>query len=168
ARKLAARNVLVVTNRPAIANSWFDDFEKFIAWQTDYSFVSTSDSLKKRAVITRDEFLKQSDENSRQIVFISLQDLKGAISFGGTHNKLKWVKDLHWDLLVIDESHEGVDTVKTDIAFDYIQRNFTLYLSGTPFKAVAAGKFSEEQIFNWTYADEQNAKESWQDPFVNN
>src|SRR5699024_1666285 len=49
ARKLAARNVLVVTNRPAIANSWFDDFEKFIAWQTDYSFVSTSDSLKKRA-----------------------------------------------------------------------------------------------------------------------
>jgi SNF2 family DNA or RNA helicase len=77
-----------------------------------------------------------------------LQDLKGAISFGGTFDKLKWVKDLQWDLLVIDEAHEGVDTFKTDIAFNNINCIFTLHLSGTPFKAVASGKFSDEQIFN--------------------
>lgn len=71
------------------------------------------------------------------------------------------MKDLSWDLLVIDESHEGVDTLKTDIAFDNIKRKFTLHLSGTPFKAVASGKFSEDQIYNWTYADEQNAKFNW-------
>ncbi|MDV7823720.1 DEAD/DEAH box helicase family protein [Enterococcus faecium] len=161
ARKLDAVNVLVVTNRPAIANSWFDDFEKFIAWQTDYKFVSTADSLSERPVITRDEFINQMNDSTRQIAFISLQDLKGAISFGGAHDKLKWVKDLSWDLLVIDESHEGVDTLKTDIAFDNIKRKFTLHLSGTPFKAVASGKFSEDQIYNWTYADEQNAKFNW-------
>lgn len=162
ARKLDAYKVLVVTNRPAIANSWFDDFEKFIAWQTDFAFVSTSDSLKERPVLTRDEFLEQmSLGKDRMIAFISLQDLKGAISFGGTHSKLEWVKPLEWDLLVIDEAHEGVDTFKTDVAFDNIKRNFTLHLSGTPFKAVASGRFSEEQIFNWTYTDEQEAKAQW-------
>lgn len=168
ARKLDAINVLVVTNRPAIANSWFDDFEKFIAWQTEFKFVSTSDSLKDRPVLTRDRFLKQIDEDSRQIAFISLQDLKGAISFGGGYDKLSWVKELKWDLLVIDESHEGVDTIKTDVAFDNIKRDFTLHLSGTPFKAVAAGKFDDEQIYNWTYADEQEAKAEWSNVEENN
>lgn len=164
ARKLDAGLVLVVTNRPAIANSWFDDFQKFIAWQTDYAFVSTSDSLKDRPVLTRDEFVTQSlqpDGKQRMIAFISLQDLKGAISFGGGYDKLKWVKDLSWDLLVVDESHEGRDTFKTDIAFNEISRKFTLNLSGTPFKALAADKFSGEQIYNWTYADEQEAKTEW-------
>ncbi|MGK4058440.1 DEAD/DEAH box helicase family protein [Loigolactobacillus coryniformis] len=164
ARKIDADKVLIVTNRPAIANSWFDDFEKFIAWQTDFAFVSTNDSLKDRPVMDRDEFkLQLASGKDKMLAFISLQDLKGAISFGGSHDKLKWVKDLSWDLLVIDESHEGVDTLKTDIAFDNIKRNFTLYLSGTPFKAVAAGKFSDDQIYNWTYADEQESKLTWPD-----
>lgn len=163
ARKLDASKVLIVTNRPTIANSWFDDFEKYIAWQTDFSFVSTSDSLKDRPVMTRDEFNDQSLKSGkdRMISFISLQDLKGAISFGGSYDKLKWVKSLEWDLLVIDESHEGIDTFKTDIAFQNIKRNFTLHLSGTPFKAVASGEFSDDQIFNWSYADEQEAKADW-------
>ena len=163
-RKLDAELVLVVTNRPAIANSWFDDFQKFIAWQTDYAFVSTSDSLKNRPVLTREEFVTQSlktNGKQRMIAFISLQDLKGAISFGGGYDKLKWVKDLNWDLLVVDESHEGRDTFKTDIAFEQIKRKFTLNLSGTPFKALAADKFSDNQIYNWTYADEQKAKQEW-------
>ncbi|WP_033613651.1 DEAD/DEAH box helicase family protein [Lactiplantibacillus fabifermentans] len=162
ARKLNAETVLVVTNRPAIANSWFDDFEKFIAWQTDYAFVSTTDSLKERPTMSREEFRNQLDGGKqRMVAFISLQDIKGAIPFGGAVDKLKWVKDLHWDLLVIDESHEGADTLKADVAFDNINRDFTLNLSGTPFKAVAKGTFSDDQIFNWTYADEQTAKENW-------
>ena len=165
AHRMGAQRVLVVTNRPAIANSWFDDFETFIAWQTNYRFVSTTDSLKERPVLTREQFLEipmnSSGEYPGCIAFISLQDLKGSINFGGTYNKLKWVKDLKWDLLVIDEAHEGVDTFKTDVAFTNITRNFTLHLSGTPFKAVASGKFSGDQIFNWTYADEQEVKSLW-------
>lgn len=169
-RKLDVSKVLIVTNRPAIANSWFDDFAKFIAWQTDFAFVSTSDSLKNRPVLTREEFLEQlhTTGKRRMIAFISLQDLKGGISFGGSYDKLSWVKELNWDLLVIDEAHEGVDTIKTDIAFDNINRNFTLHLSGTPFKAVASGKFNEDEIFNWSYADEQAAKENWSDVERNN
>ena len=66
-----------------------------------------------------------------------------------------------WDVLIIDEAHEGVDTYKTDVAFDHIKRKFTLHLSGTPFKALANDKFPEAAIFNWTYADEQRAKKEW-------
>ncbi len=172
ARRLEAKKVLIVTNRPAIANSWFDDFEKFIAWQTDYAFVSTSDSLKERPVLTRKQFLDQTSNGKKQMIaFISLQDLKGSIYFGGSHDKLKWVKDMPWDLLIIDEAHEGVDTLKTDVAFDNIQRKFTLHLSGTPFKALANNKFHAKEIFNWTYADEQLAKICWdseeQNPYEN-
>lgn len=168
ARRLNATKVLIVTNRPAIANSWFDDFEKFIAWQTDFAFVSTSDSLKDRPALTREQYLDQIAHGKKNLIaFISLQDLKGAISFGGKNDKLKWVKEIKWDMLVIDEAHEGVDTFKTDIAFDNISRNFTLHLSGTPFKAVASGKFNEHEIFNWTYADEQLAKATWNDPDEN-
>lgn len=164
ARQMDAHKVLIVTNRPAIANSWFDDFEKFIAWQTDYAFVSTSDSLKERPVLTREQFLDQTlNGKKRMIAFISLQDLKGSLYFSndGLYNKLKWVKEIPWDLLVIDEAHEGVDTDKTKIAFDLIQTKFTLYLSGTPFKALAGGKFGSDEIYNWTYADEQAAKAEW-------
>ncbi|MDR2661188.1 MAG: DEAD/DEAH box helicase family protein [Lactobacillaceae bacterium] len=171
ARQLDAINVLVVTNRPAIANSWFDDFEKFIAWQTNYKFVSTSDSLKDRRAMSREQFLDQlidQNDDLRQIAFISLQDLKGAISFGGSYDKLKWVEEINWDLLVVDEAHEGIDTFKTEFSFEQIKRKFTLNLSGTPFKAIASGKFSNDQIYNWTYADEQAAKINWNDIDENN
>lgn len=158
-------NVLVVTNRPAIANSWFDDFKKFISWQeTNFRFISETDALKNKAM-SRAEFLNEvqakDNELLTQITFISLQDLKGAKFADGKHDKLEWVGVLHWDLLVIDEAHEGVDTAKTDRAFDKIIRDFTLHLSGTPFKALANNKFNDNQIYNWSYVDEQKSKNNW-------
>lgn len=167
ARKIDFRHILIVTNRPAIANSWFDDFEKFIKWQEpNIYFVSESDSLKNRTALSRDRYLdiamRSGEEiTTKFIAFVSLQDLKGAVKFGGDIEKLEWVADLKWDLLVVDESHEGVDTSKTDWAFSRIMRDFTLHLSGTPFKALASSKFVADQIFNWSYTDEQEAKESW-------
>ena len=170
-KKMDAVNVLVVTNRPAIANSWFDDFQQFIG--KPYFFVSESDSLKGRDPLSRIDYMKaigQHDMNSeevqkygesRQLNFVSLQDLKGSRYFGGPYDKLKDVADTQWDLLVIDEAHEGVDTFKTDVAFDQIKRKFTLHLSGTPFKALAKGRFAPDQIYNWSYADEQAAKQNW-------
>ena len=166
-KQMKAKNVLVVTNRPSIANSWYDDFEKYMAGQTGYLFVSDNESLRGRqGVMTRDMFLKwlpNRDENfAGQICFESLQGLKGSVYFGGNYNKLKWIKELRWDLLIVDESHEGVDTMRTDRAFNNIQRKFTLYLSGTPFKAIASGEFDDHQIFNWSYTDEQEAKANWE------
>jgi type II restriction enzyme len=162
ARKMNADKVLVLTNRPAVGNSWFDDYEKFIAGPTSFAFVSTSDSLKHKRTMTREEYDDQIDTGrDKMIAFISLQDLKGSKYFGGGYEKLGWVKQLAWDLVVVDESHEGVDTSKTKLIFDNIECHATLYLSGTPFKAIASHEFNEDQIFNWTYADEQQAKQNW-------
>ncbi|MFM1524111.1 MULTISPECIES: Eco57I restriction-modification methylase domain-containing protein [Helcococcus] len=163
-RKTNAKKILIVTNRPAIANSWYEDFEKFISWQKPYyKFVSESDSLKNKDVMTRNEYndFILSNKDFGMIYFISLQDLKGSKYFGGNYEKYKEVSELSWDILVIDEAHEGVDTLKTDKAFEKIKRSFTLHLSGTPFKALSSGKFAEENIFNWTYLDEQKAKMEW-------
>jgi len=167
-RKIKAQNVLIVTNRPAIANSWFDDFVTFISWQEPgIKFVSETDALSGSKAMTREQYKDYvhanigRDVDIRCIAFISLQDLKGAKFAGGSYEKLRWVGDLAWDLLVVDEAHEGIDTLKTDRAFDRINRQFTLHLSGTPFKAIANQKFQTEQIYNWSYLDEQTAKNEW-------
>ncbi|KRE35991.1 restriction endonuclease subunit R [Janibacter sp. Soil728] len=164
-RTLDVKRVLVVTNRPAIANSWYDDFTRFIGHQTTFKFVSESASLADRSPMSREQWRAYSNEHQDQdpriVEFLSLQDLKGSQYFGGQFNKLKHIADFDWDLLVIDEAHEGIDTTKTDVAFDHIKRQWTLHLSGTPFKALAAGKFSQDQIFNWTYEDEQKARTQW-------
>lgn len=173
-RRIGARNVLIVTNRPGIANSWFDDFDRFIGWQTGYRFVSSASSLSDRPTMTSGEFVdyvadlpEEEADKAGRIAFLSLQDLKGSIYFGGQYPKLKWVRDVKWDVLVIDEAHEGVDTYKTDKAFENITRAFTLHLSGTPFKAIAKGTFRQDQIYNWSYQDEQEAKASWQGESAN-
>ena len=167
ARQMKATRVLIVTNRPSIANSWLDDFQKFIGWQTGWKFISESDSLKgKKGYISRQQYMEELDEMKNdeikgEVAFESLQGLKGSIYFGGQYDKLDWIQKQKWDLLIIDEAHEGVDTYKTDVAFDKIQRKFTLHLSGTPFKAIASNKFRADQIFNWSYEDEQEAKANW-------
>ena len=155
-KRLGARNVLIVTNRPAIADSWYGDYRRFVE---GYYFISETGLIRDEAM-TRAEYLEIMDQDKKQITFLSLQDLKGARVFGGKYDKLEWIADLGWDLLVIDEAHEGVDTRKTDKAFERIKRHFTLHLSGTPFKALADNKFAGDQIFNWSYLDEQKAKEA--------
>lgn len=170
-KRAGARKVLIVTNRPAIANSWYDDYEKFVGRDSGLVFISSAPALQGRKYcLTREQYLDGLKRGCPEgfIEFVSLQDMKGAIDFGGKYDKLKHVANLEWDVLIIDEAHEGVDTFKTDVAFDHIKRKFTLHLSGTPFKAIANEKFPEEAIFNWTYADEQKAKRDWNDPELPN
>ena len=163
----AAMNVLIVTNRPAIANSWYEDFVKFIGWrEKDLRFVSETSALAGTDALTRAAFVELAQNNTDKaygcIAFVSLQDLKGARMAGGQYDKLQWIWDLSWDLMIIDESHEGIATDKTEKAFAHIKRAATLHLSGTPFKALARGQFTDEQIYNWTYMDEQEMKASWE------
>lgn len=166
AKRIKAKKVLIVTNRPAIANSWYSDYMKFLGRQSGYFFVSTTDALKGKSMVIPYETYAVDEKKRKQdmidpmgmIYFLSLQDLKGSEFFGGELPKLREISNIKWDLLVIDEAHEGVDTYKTDTAFNHINREFTLHLSGTPFKALANAKFRKEAIFNWTYADEQQKK----------
>lgn len=168
-------NILIVTNRPVIANSWYDDYAEYIGRESGFYFVSDASAFKvtqeNRSAYSqldsREDFQKRKKNdvgaNLSRIEFVSLQDLKGSSYFGGTGDKLKEISTAEWDLLVVDEAHEGVDTDKTDEAFKYIKRKYTLHLSGTPFKALANEKFPNEAIFPWTYVDEQRAKNEWDD-----
>lgn len=168
-RRMGFRKVLIVTNRPSIANSWADDFLKFIAWRDELYFVSDSEVMRGHpAAMSREEYLSFQEQDPPEqrkgmIAFESLQGLKDAVWFGGWSRspRVRWISELEFDLLIVDESHEGVETLRTERAFRNISRKHTLYLSGTPFRQLAGGQFSDDQIFNWSYADEQEAKGRW-------
>lgn len=129
------------------------------------------------------------DANPRKpiVCFGSFQDYLGKnTSTGGIKTKNEWVHATNWDCVIFDGYHYGAwrenakelfeAEGKKELEFgegegiDYfdeeempITANHYLYLSGTPFRAIASGEFIEEQIFNWTYSDEQSAKQNWDD-----
>jgi len=163
AKNIDAKRVLIITNRPTISDSWFTDFKKFIEPTTDFIFAS-SDSIvaKNKEILRREDIFQQQLQKRPLIFFISLQDLKGQGEYT-YKDKNKWIfgKQAPWDLLIIDESHEGVDTYKSERMKNELTFTFALHLSGTPFKAIQSAKFNTSQIYNWSYADEQNAKANW-------
>lgn len=159
--KMDLNKILILTNRPAIANSWYSDFMRF-GFYDRYHFVSNAQALKGKKYLVGEDSPQIKSKEAQLIEFESLQDIKGSIYIAnGPYDKYERVAKTEWDLVVLDEAHEGVDTYKTDVALDHIKRKYTLHLSGTPFKALANDKFPKEAIYNWTYADEQNAKHNW-------
>lgn len=159
------KKVLIVTNRPSIANSWAGDYNKFVGIKSGLSFVSDSPALKGVPhVISRADYEKSSQAGELgYIMFMSLQDLKGGTEFGGKFDKHEWLAGEDIDLLIADESHEGISTLRTEKAFAEIHRKHTLYMTGTAFNQLASGDFGDENIYNWSYADEQEAKANWND-----
>ncbi len=165
--RMNCTNVLIITNRPAVGNSWADDFFDFIYGKGIYDFVSDTDSIacrngvKSREQYAEDVLAAPDGAEKKMIAFVSLQSLKGSTYFHGRIDKLEWLSDTYFDLVIVDESQEGVDTYKTYKALENLHKKHTLYLSGTPFKALASERFSSDQIFNWSYTDEQSAKQNW-------
>jgi len=130
----------------------------------------------------------EADKNKPIVCFGSFQDYLGRNpSTNGIKTKNEWVHATHWNCVIFDEYHYGAWREKARELFeaeDEKERQFAegegieyfdeeilpitsdhyLYLSGTPFRAIATGEFIEEQIYNWTYSDEQKAKEEWQGP----
>ncbi|MFZ1736194.1 MAG: GIY-YIG nuclease family protein [Candidatus Moraniibacteriota bacterium] len=179
AKRLGWRKVLVLTFKPAVQSAWEFDLKShvdFAGWQ----FI-------KPAGLTYEE----ADRSKPMICFGSFQDYLGRNpSTGGIKTKNEWVHTTNWDCIILDEYHygawrenakdlfEGEETDEIEFAMGEgaeflkeageeiedilpITTNHYLYLSGTPFRAIASGEFIEEQIFNWTYADEQRAKLNW-------
>jgi len=168
--RISAKKVLIVTNRPAISDSWYGDYRQFIQSKGDYKFGSNkeirnktnSGNLKGRSLNVNET--KEAISNGDSVVFfISLQDIKGKDKDNSQIFKKKnqWIFDLNWDLFIIDESHEATSTDMAKTLFRNLKTDFTLSLSGTPFKALADRQFKSQQIFNWTYEDEQSAKNNW-------
>lgn len=177
ARRIHAERILIITNRPAVSDSWEHDFFEYIAPQTNYIFATAKTSKAAQSskspipalagkttqphIYSRAELIRHPDLLARPLIyFISLQDIKGKnIDSQDFKTKNQWIFDLQkgWDLLIIDEGHEGIKTAKTSAVLANLKTTFTLYLSGTPFRALADQDFSADQIFNWTYLDEQKS-----------
>lgn len=175
AKKMGWSKVLVLTFKPAVQSAWEEDLLTHVDFE-GWQFVS-------RNGLTYDEL----DESKPFVCFGSFQDYLGKnTSTGGIKTKNEWVHATNWDCVVFDEYHYGAwrdnakdlfeseDTKEAKFGagegieyFDEemipITTNGFLYLSGTPFRAITSGEFIEEQIFNWTYSDEQRAKESWKE-----
>ncbi len=179
AKKLGAKRVLVVTFKPAVEDAWQSDLEShadFDGWQ----YLSRNSDADPTSVSAKKPL----------VYFGSFQDLLGRDARGKVKLQNQWLHKVKWDLVVFDEYHFGawretakelfdaeedeekleyskaLESINEDLAglSDEILPITTkayLYLSGTPFKALATGEFIEEQIFNWTYTDEQRAKEEF-------
>lgn len=173
AQKMNWTKILVLTFKPAVQNAWQEDLNShldFVNWQ----FISNN-SLGFEEIDSKKPF----------VCFGSFQDYLGKNSVGGIKAKNEWVHSINWDCVVFDEYHYGAwresakelfeaeDDKKEKIyaqgeGIEYFDEDIMpittkayLYLSGTPFRAIESGEFIEEQIYNWTYSDEQKAKNSW-------
>jgi hypothetical protein len=175
-KEIKARRVLIVTNRPAISDSWFKDFHAHMRAELPDHIFAASKAIELRdsttgnqiaKSLTRDDLTKNQTLLEKPLIFfISLQDIKGKSKQAEEEFKHKnqWLFDSKikpWDLVIVDESHEGASTIKAKEVFKNLNTKFTLHLSGTPFKIIADGKFDTDQIYNWSYADEQHEKQNW-------
>ncbi len=186
AKEMGMKKILVLTFKPAVKSAWKEDLEThvdFAGWQ----FISRPTQTDLFAEDVDAQYAK-ADKNKPIVCFGSFQDLLGLDKNTNTikaHNE--WIHATHWDMVVFDEYHYGAWREKAkdlfekedeeseadkdnssydpdsvyDESFLPITTNHYLYLSGTPFRAINSGEFIEEQIFSWTYSDEQKAKESW-------
>ena len=182
AKKMEFTRVLILTFKPAVQTAWREDLishADFEGWQ----FISRdANNLQD----TLDLQYQRADKNKPIVCFGSFQDFLGVNkATGGIKANNEWVHTTNWDLVIFDEYHFGAwkdsakklfeqdeDSYDEDLskydrgnAYDEtwlpITTTYYLYLSGTPFRALNSGEFIEEQIYNWTYSDEQRAKENW-------
>lgn len=192
AREMDVKRTLIVTHRPVVNKSWKDDFDNVVTdrifgndnqkrkW--DFGTLFDDEQHDKRKFYDLEKFANQSEDN-HYVFFVSMQYLrlselvntktqlknkdKQDDMFG--HNaskeneKLKAdILNTDWDLVVIDEAHEGTRTALGKRVIDeFLKKEKTkmLHLSGTPFNLYE--DFEEKEIFTWDYVSEQQAKLAW-------
>lgn len=160
--------VLILTHRPAVRDGWFKDFN--LLQLPGFHYVTRVKSklfVDGQKIAGGLEVLKQYTEHDpdyKYIYFASIQDIRGSKT---VNKKSKFDKNNElfkekWDLLIIDEAHEGIRTEQGKAVVAEFQKNKqmkSLYLSGTPYNILKL--FKEKEIYRWDYNMEQDAKERW-------
>ena len=180
------KKILVLTFKPAVESAWQEDLARHVHFK-GWQFVSNKEA--KFDAKKLDEQYDACDKSRPIVVFGSFQDLLGTNDLGGIKAKNEFIHTTNWDVIVFDEYHFGawrenaknlfekfdeedndfdLEKYQLEEAGNAINESFLpitsrhyLYLSGTPFRALNSGEFLEDQVFNWTYSDEQAAKENW-------
>ncbi len=181
AKKMGFSKVLVLTFKPAVQSAWREDLMTHLDFE-GWQFISRHED---------DLQYEQANLSKPFVCFGSFQDYLGVDrATGGIKAKNEWVHATNWDMVVFDEYHFGAwkenarglfqqDDEEAEVDADYetyqrgnaydesflpITSDHYLFLSGTPFRALNSGEFIEEQIYNWTYANEQQSKRDWVEP----
>lgn len=162
------RRTIIVTHRPVLGESWREDFVKIFGEENpDYHFATKFDDSSDEGSFTDlNQWVERNPDTAHLIFFVSMQYLRGSKTVGGsnrTENELKeQILNAAWDLIVVDEAHEGT---QTDLGQSVINKltqegkRRMLQLSGTPFNLVEG--FNDHEIFTWDYVQEQQAKAEW-------
>lgn len=173
AREMGWRRVLVLTYKPAVHSAWKEDLRGHVDFE-GWRFVDRDTSSKEQD--------SMADAPEPLVWFASFQDLGGKDDDGHIkrHNENLYLID--WDCIVVDEYHFGAWRSSARDLYDKADAQLAeieepeeevteedinlkakryLYLSGTPFRAITNGEFTEDQVFNWTYIDEQREKTTW-------
>ena len=168
-RRNQYRRVIIVTHRPVVDDGWSDDFKKvFFPGNSEHDYFyerKTKDSayiFDEKTDYENDFKIRNHDKNGDYFIyFASMQDLRGSQIVGGNFNKNNAVFALDWDLIVIDEAHEGTQTKLGDNVVKALKKEHTkvLALSGTPFNLL--DKFGEDNVYTWDYVMEQKKKTEW-------
>ena len=183
AKEMGWHRVLVLTFKPAVATAWHDDLVSHVDFD-GWTYVDKESSEQERDTA--------ADASDPVVWFASLQDLGGRDAAGQIKAKNEVIHLIDWDAIVLDEYHFGawrdsaralydpsdadeaevaepdVEVTAQDLTEELaVKADHYLYLSGTPFRAITDGEFTEDAIFNWTYVDEQREKHTWPDPETN-
>ena len=182
AKRMGFKRVLILTFKPAVQTAWREDLLTHIDFE-GWQFITRPTTT---GGLSTDTQFQRADKSRPIVCFGSFQDFLGVNKeTGGIKANNEWVHTTNWDLVIFDEYHFGAwkdsakklfeqdeDSFEEDLskydagnAYDEtwlpITTTYYLYLSGTPFRALNSGEFIEEQIYNWTYSDEQKAKAEW-------
>ncbi|MCR8893664.1 Eco57I restriction-modification methylase domain-containing protein [Bacteroides sp. ET336] len=150
------QRTLILTHRPVVDAGWFEDFGKIFYDRKDFAYGSKNNGE------SYDSLERQAESNGLHYVyFASMQDLRGSELVGGNFDKNNEVFATDWDLIIVDEAHEGTQTELGKAVMGELVKEQTkvLRLSGTPFNLL--DDFKEDEIYTWDYVMEQRAKMSW-------
>ena len=146
---------LILTHRPVVDKSWFEDFQKIFYDCPKYRYGSkgkgeTFENLERLCL-----------QGESYVYFASMQDLRGSGSVGGKFEKNDALFSTKWDLVIVDEAHEGTQTQRGQAVLNELIKKETkvLELSGTAFNLY--DDYKEEDIYTWDYIMEQKAKAEW-------
>lgn len=150
------QRTLILTHRPVVDAGWFEDFGKIFYNRKDFAYGSKNNgenfgSLERRA----------ESNGLHYVYFASMQDLRGSELVGGNFDKNNEVFATDWNLIIVDEAHEGTQTELGKAVMGELvkEQAKVLRLSGTPFNLL--DDFKEDEIYTWDYVMEQRAKVSW-------
>lgn len=148
------QHVLIMTHRPVVDEGWYEDFRKLGMPKEGYRYGSRQ---------AGESFANLINGEGPFVYFASLQDLRGSEMAGGkAGDKNEELFNTTWDLVIIDEAHEGTQTqLAQNVTNLVVTPNHTklLELSGTPFNIL--DQYEEDQVYTWDYVMEQRAKLAW-------